>query len=257
MDDKFIKNIEKKFSIEKEKVGQFLGKIRIAKKNWDVIYTDFLTLNEQEFLKILAFEEDVYISFYIEDDFERKMALISPIECLEDFPIKALKITGNFKFEKVDHRDYLGSILGLGIKREKVGDINVYEDGAEILVHRDVAQYILFNLIKVKHTGVKVLEIDISSIRKKSQNLKELNVNVSSLRFDAVLSGIFNISRTKSSSLIKSGDAKINNIISTDSSTLVKSGQVITLRKYGKIKVGDVIATTKKERLVLSVYKYI
>lgn len=256
MDEKKLKALLSRFSIEKEVGDKLLGKVRVSKKNWEVVYTDFLTLNEQEFLNAISFEEDVYISFQF-NDFERKMALIYPMECKGEYPSYAIGITGNFKFEKPSHRDYLGSILGLGIKREKIGDINVYDDCTEVLVHKDVVDYIIFNLTKVKHTGVKAFKIDMESIRKKSQNLMEKNINVSSLRFDAVLSGIFNISRTKSSTLIKGGDAKINNIISTDPSVFVKEGFIITLKGYGKAKLGEVLATTKKERLVLSVYKYI
>ncbi|MEG0372163.1 MAG: RNA-binding protein, partial [Clostridium sp.] len=83
------------------------------------------------------------------------------------------------------------------------------------------------------------------------------SINVSSLRFDTIISGIYNISRTKSCELIKGSDAKINNIITTDPSVLVKQNDIITLRRYGKAKIGQVLRITKKERLMLCIYKYI
>ncbi len=246
MNEKTLSFLEKKYSVDKEKAAFILGKVKMVKKVWDNFYTDFLTLNEQEFLKAASFEEDVFVSFQGEDEFERKMAVISPVECTGDFPIGVVKLTGNFKFEKLTHRDYLGSVLGLGIKREKIGDINVYEDGAEILVHKDILEYIVFNLKKVKHTGVKPVEISLEDVRKKSLNLEERKINVSSLRFDAVISGVFNISRGKSSDLIKSGNAKVNNIVVEDTSEVIKESSVITLRGYGKAKVGEMLSTTKK-----------
>lgn len=257
MNDKDIKLLENKFSVEKEKISQIIGKIKLSKKNWDNIYTDFLTLNEQELIKYIGFQEDINISFQPEGEMERKIALISPFEGEEELKVKVIKIIGNFKFEKVNHRDYLGSILGLGIKREKIGDINVYEDGAEALVHEDVLDYIIFNLTKVRHTGVKTIEINLKDMRKSLENLKEKTINITSLRADAVISGVFNISRTKSSAFIKSGDVKVNNIITTDPSILIKDNSIITLRGYGKAKFGEVLSTTKKERLVVTVYKYI
>ncbi|MEG0641475.1 MAG: YlmH/Sll1252 family protein [Clostridium sp.] len=256
-DDKVIKILTQRFSIEKDRAAHLLGKIKISKKTWDIIYTDFLTLNEQEFLKALAFDENMYIRFMFENGSERDIALISPYECDSDYPCTALSITGNFKFEKVGHGDYLGSILALGIKREKLGDLNVYENGAEVLVHNDVAMYIMFNLLKVKHARVKVNEIKFEDLKIKSLNLMEMSINVSSLRFDTIISGIYNISRTKSCELIKGSDAKINNIITTDPSVLVKQNDIITLRRYGKAKIGQVLRITKKERLMLCIYKYI
>ena len=257
MDDNKLKTLIKKFSIENDKASQILGKVKIAKKRYDTVSTDFLTLNEKEFLKEVCFCENLYLSFQFGDDFERDIALVSPIEFTEEFPTKAIRITGNFKFEKVNHRDYLGSILGLGIKREKIGDINVFEDFAEVLVHNDICDYIIFNLSKVKHTGVKVKEIDINCLTLKEKQFEEKNINISSLRLDSVVSGICNISRSKASSLIKGGEVKINNIISTDVSTLLKEGFILTIKGYGKAKIGEVLNTTKKDRLIISVYKYI
>lgn len=257
MYEKLLKELQKKYSIDKEKANFLLGKIKIAKKTYKTISTDFLTLNEQEFLKEISFENNIFVLFQGDEIFERKVALISPDEVSGDFPTKGVKISGNFKFEKVTHRDYLGSILGLGLKREKIGDINIYEDGAEIVVHNDVLDYILFNLKKIKHTTVKICKIDIDSMRKKSQEFKEININISSSRFDSILSGIFNISRTKSSAFIKSGSAKINNIPVQDTSKIVKENSIITLKGYGKAKVGDFLSTTKKGRQIVSIYKYI
>lgn len=203
MDDKLLKTLQIKYSVDNEKANFIFGKVKLAEKTWKTLYTDFLTLNEQEFLKELSLRNDVFITFQGDDSFERKIASISLNEDIEDFPSSVLRISGNFKFEKVTHRDYLGSILGLGIKREKIGDINVYEDGAEVLVHNDILDYIIFNLNSIKHTTVKAFEIDFKDMKRKSQKFEEKNVNVASLRFDAILSSVFNISRTKSSSFMK------------------------------------------------------
>ncbi|MEF9953233.1 MAG: YlmH/Sll1252 family protein [Clostridium sp.] len=256
IDDKNIDKLTNRFSIEKDRAVMLYGKIRLSKKAWDVFYTDFLTLAEQELVRYLAFEESLYVDFLFDEGFERNMAGVCPYEFDGVYPCRVLKIIANTKFEKIGHRDYLGSILGLGIKREKIGDIIVSETGATLLVHEDVAPYIEFNLNKVRNAGVKVKEIKLCELDAKAVNLKEEKVNITSLRLDAVIASAYNISRSKAAGLVKGSEVKVNSVVIVDVSKLLKDADVLTVRGYGKAKIGQVIATTKKERLILTIFKY-
>ncbi|MEG1415312.1 MAG: YlmH/Sll1252 family protein [Clostridium sp.] len=256
IDDKNINRLMNRFSVEKDRAVMLYGKLRLSKKTWDVFYTDFLTLAEQEFIKYLAYEESMEVDFLFEEGFERNMAGVSPYETTLEYPCRVLQIIANTKFEKVGHRDYLGSILALGIKREKIGDIIVSDSGAIVLAHEDVSSYIEINLTKVKNSGVRIKEISLENLDVKSVVLKEESVNVTSLRLDAVIASMYNISRSKAQTLIKGGEVKINSVIAIDVSKVLSENDVITVRGFGKSKVGQIVATTKKERLILTIFKY-
>jgi RNA-binding protein YlmH len=120
------------YPVERETLSVFLDKINRVKRSWEPVFTDFISPAEQIVLKEICDHEGLYthalggIGY-----FERAVCSVSRDEYTGDFPVDVIKITGNFKFEKVTHRDYLGGVLSLGIKREKLGDINVFEDGLE------------------------------------------------------------------------------------------------------------------------------
>ncbi|MEG2538033.1 MAG: S4 domain-containing protein, partial [Clostridium sp.] len=120
----------------------------------------------------------------------------------------------------------------------------------------DVSSYIEINLTKVKNSGVRIKEISLENLDVKSVVLKEESVNVTSLRLDAVIASMYNISRSKAQTLIKGGEVKINSVIAIDVSKVLSENDVITVRGFGKSKVGQIVATTKKERLILTIFKY-
>jgi RNA-binding protein YlmH len=243
---------------DKQKLVCLIDKIRLAKKTYGDVFTDFLTPDEQAVLESIARAEDVYVSFFGgKGDFERAVGVISKYEFHGEFPVDVLEVNGNFKFQKLTHRDYLGALLSLGIKREKIGDINVYEDGAEIWIYKDISDYVCLSLTKIKNTGVKVERISYENAKEKIQEFKQYNVNVASLRLDAVLSSALNLSRNEASKLIKSGDVKVNYVVVEEASKKVSEGDLISARGHGRYKVDSILGTTRKDRIVLSIKKYV
>lgn len=246
------------YSGDKSKLLYLFDRVKLSKKNYKTVFTDFLTPEEAMLLKRICHDEYIKASFFGENDFlDRTMGAIFQNELIEEFPISVLKITGNFKFEKLNHRDYLGTLLSLGIKREKIGDINVFDDGAEVFIHNDICSYVALNLTKIKHTGVKTLLIDVSAVREKIQEFKEYKVSVSSLRLDCVVASIINLSRSIASSLIKSGDVKLNHSINFEINSKVKAQDLISIKGYGRFIIDDMLGLTKSERLTLLIKKYL
>lgn len=173
-----------------------------------------------------------------------------------DFPIVTMEILLNsFKSNHISHRDYLGSILSLGIDRTKIGDILVLEEKAIVFIFEEVSNYLLNNLYKVKNTKVQTKIISLNEVAIPQPNIKEIYSTVSSLRADAILSSGFNLSRTKVVDLIKSEKALINGNIATPSSN-VKNGDYLTLRGFGKIKLFKVNGRTKKDRISVVIHCY-
>ncbi len=171
------------------------------------------------------------------------------------FPISYVEIKYNGKYSKtLTHREFLGSVLGLGITRDKVGDIYIQDEKAVVMVDSDIADYIVSNLERVSHTKVnaKIIE-DFAPV---PSEIKVKKITVASLRIDAVLSGALNISRGKVADLIKGEKSFVNWKQVTSVSDNIKDGDVVTLRGFGRIKVAEILGKTKKDRFLLSVEVY-
>lgn len=246
------------FDGEKERAASLLGKVALAQKTWDEQYTDFLTEYEQQFLNNVCHAEEINIQFFGgKGEAERKIAALSMNELSGEFPVDVLKITGNFKFEQVSHKDYMGSVLSQGIRREKIGDINAYEDGCEIWVSSDISDYIIMNLDKIRHTSVKVTKIDYDKAREKIVKFAQKNIIAASMRIDSVVASLTGCSRSKSSDIIKAGSVSVNHCLVSKVSENIDVGDIISIKKYGRYVIDDMSGTTKSGRLNLSIKKYI
>jgi len=186
----------------------------------------------------------------------RILGFFPPEEDAACFPIARLRISHNSKFNKAPrHQDYLGSILGLGFDRGRIGDI--FADSGkgygEAFVYEDIADYICDQLEKVGRVPVKVERVfDGNEDVIKVEEVEAL-LNVASLRLDVVVAALFQLSRGQVSALVKAEKVLVNWSPCTDGGKQVKEGDTVTLRGYGRARVGEVIGTTKKDRLRLMV----
>ncbi len=171
-----------------------------------------------------------------------------------DFPIQCIKAAPvNAKFsDNLNHRDFLGAIMNLGIKRSLIGDIAVVDNAAYIFVRDGIAPYIMQNLEKVKHTSVKC-----TVCNELPQNLtgekKKVNVQVSSLRCDVVCAAVYKLSRSQSAKLFEAERVFINDRLCTSESYTIKSDDKVTVRGRGRFIFLGVIAKTKKGNLIIEV----
>lgn len=243
---------------EKSKLIYLIDKVKFSNKSWDTVFTDFLTPEDVLVLNKLCLESGLKVKFLGGiGECERVIGAIYKDEMVEPFPIEVLKITGNFKFESLNHRDYLGTVLSLGIKREKIGDINLYEDGAEIYMHSDMCSYIGQNINKIKHTGVKTSIIKISQAREKVQKFYDMKINITSLRLDSIVAALINLSRANGAIKIKGGDVKLNYAVIDEVNAKVKRDDLISIKGFGRYKIEDILGLTKSDRLILLVKKYL
>ncbi|GAB5361106.1 hypothetical protein AAMO2058_000686000 [Amorphochlora amoebiformis] len=173
--------------------------------------------------------------------------------------IVPVHIRGKFKFQPPSHREFLGSILGCGIRREMVGDIIVLPDhsGALAFVSSSIVAYLQSHLSKVRRTTVNVEILDASALTEfldKVQGETESRVRKikrveKSLRLDAVTSAAFGLSRAKASTMIKKGMVMIN-WTERPGSSEVKGGDVISARGLGRAMVHAVEVTSKGNFLI-------
>lgn len=243
--------------------SKVLEQLIFSAKNYEKTFTEFLPpLKSSE---ILGYINKSNISENIKvfggyEDAERVIIGFCP-EYLEieenDFPINILEITYNEKYSRqLTHRDFLGSLIGLGIDRSKLGDIILEGNKAICFVEKDIASYIEFNLQKVGSTKVKIAVSSIKDYHIPQQKFEEKTIIVASLRLDSVLGHSFNLARGKVSDLIKGEKAFLNWGLETSTSKMVKENDIITLRGFGRIKILNISGKTKKDRIVLNIIKY-
>lgn len=164
-------------------------------------------------------------------------------------------IAAETKFASPSHRDYLGAILALGIKRECVGDIYVDGETAQFYVLRQVKEHILMNLDRVGRYGAKLAEIELSRVKLPEREYKELSFTVKSPRLDAVAAGMFSLSRTGVLPLIEAKSVSLNYSECTKPDAQIEDGDIISIRGYGKGRV-SFGGVSKKDRLFITAEIY-
>ncbi len=226
--------------------------------------TDFLDPNQLNIAEqVVNSFPDITALFYGGfPDAERKKVGIFPKEwnvSIDQLGLIVLNVQGNFKFTSISHRDVMGTVLGLGLKREKLGDILVQEDEDRIIIVIDqsISQYIIQNMTHIKNTPVSVDIIDHDHLPSQTEHTREISGTVSSLRLDAVASVGFGASRSKMTQLIKAERVKLNWQPVADPKSSVKAGDVVSLRGKGRIEISDIGGKSRKGRshIVLKRYK--
>ena len=173
-----------------------------------------------------------------------------------DAGLAFLEVQGSFRFASVTHRDYLGALLGLGLRRKKLGDILVGEQGAQIIVAAEVSGFINTGLTGVGRVGVAVSEIVRAARKPPARDYREIKVTVQSLRLDTVAACGFDMSRTKMSREIAAGKIFLNWHQCLESAAPVRPGDMISARGRGRVTVEQTGGQTKKGRTTLLLHRY-
>ena len=174
----------------------------------------------------------------------------------EDGPIRALRAE-YFAPDAPTHRDFLGSLMGSGIKRETVGDILVGEGRCDLLVTREIAPYVLDNLLSAGRTKLRLTEIPLSDLEAPEQKYRELRDTVASLRLDSVAAAGFGLARGKAAELVESGRVSVNALPCEKPDRLLAEGDRVAARGLGKLELTAVGGTTKKGRTGVVIRRYL
>lgn len=243
-------------------LAKILDKVVLCGRTFQAQVSDFLDPHRQQLAETLAAQvpEVEYLMSGGYPQAERQRLVVFPdfltVEDVDD-QIDCLAIEGNFRFQKVTHRDYLGSILGLGLKREKIGDIIVLEDGAQILADREVAGYLAMNLAKIHRVPVKARIIPRKELALPEGKTREIKATVASLRLDAIAAAGFGISRSQIAREIAAEKLKLNWQPVSDPAHPVRKGDTLSLRGRGRVEVTLVGGNTKKGRISLVLHRYL
>ncbi|KGE18095.1 RNA-binding protein [Paenibacillus wynnii] len=229
----------------------------------EVKLTDFLDPRQGYILQSLVNRHpDVIVRWEGGDqDAERRRAIIAPdYRDLgdEDMQMKVLAITPiEQKFQALEHSDYMGSILGLGIKRSKIGDIRVVENGCHAVVTSDIADYLAIHLNGVHRVSVSTEILPLSALRSMESKLELMDFTVASLRLDGIAADVCRLSRSKILVPIKGGRVRVNWKVEEDPSFALKEGDMVSVQGFGRFRVMEIGGLTKKGRYHVQVGKFV
>ena len=170
--------------------------------------------------------------------------------------VTSLSVTGS-GFVKLGHRDWLGAALNLGIERSALGDIAVTSDKSCVIAcTARIAPLLSDELVRVARDTVKTelfADSDFTTVRE----FEKSDITVSSMRFDCIVKALCRVSREEAQRLVSSGLCTLEWRECTEVSRTVAEGEAVSVRGFGKFMIDKITGSTKKDRIRLSVKKYV
>ena len=246
-------------------LARALDKLELCRTRNIPAHTQFLSLTEQAAAErlIAASGHPAHFFWGGFGDAERKLCVFLPDwmspedwRLDADCPLSAVRIACPPGCG-LTHRDYLGSILGLGITREKVGDLLVRDGSCDVLVLEEIADFLVFHLEQAGRAKLKLAPLPLDRLEPPEVKIKRIRDTVSSLRLDCAVSLATNLSREKSAALIEGGQVSLNFFEENKISREVGEGDILSIRGYGRYVLSKVGSVSKKGRLHLTLGKYV
>ncbi len=244
-----------------DKLGQ-------CKNDCIITYTRFLDLRQQNiFLSYPKDKQVVSLLFGGYESAERKIGVFIPklygISTEEEYldydsgdPLKAVRIDKD-KFSQLSHRDYLGAIMNQGIKRETVGDILPDENGACVVLFKEIAPHLIQNLDRIGRGSCKCYEVPLSELGKSNTQTQDVFATVASLRLDNIVSTAFSIPRKLACQGIEQKKVYIDGVLCEKADKKVNVGSKIVFQGRGKVVLQEQNGLSKKDRPKIIIKKYI
>lgn len=238
---------------EREFIDQVLSWRQTVEQTYAPKLTDFLDPREQDILHtIIGSQSDVRVQFDGgHRNAERKRALIFPdyfIPEMDDFRLELYQVNYPHKFVLIEHPQVLGSLMSLGLKRSKFGDILFEGHTIQVIVSKEVSSYISMQLESVGKASVQLEEKPFACVIDAKEQWQEKVFTMSSLRLDTLIASIYNFSRQKAQQLISGKKVKVNWAMKENVAFDCRESDTISVRGYGRCKVIAIEGKTKKEK---------
>lgn len=218
----------------------------------DIVLTDFLDFEEQkEIYAVKSHDIDLYLDGGY-DGAERKRALIGYLDNSKlNYDIVILQSSYDPKFGEISHRNVLGTIMAFGIKRNTFGDIVVENNLITIFASLEISDFLIKNLTMISHQRMnfKIIKNFIQTEKKEVIQ----TINVASMRLDAVVAKAINCGRSEAVDLINSGLVLINHKECLNISHTVKENDLLSIRKFGRIEILEIMGLSKKNRTIVKI----
>lgn len=228
-------------------------------------YSAFLSDREQDLARAALGRADVEDGFRFEGgwpDAERKVLCLEPEDSYGEAPICCVRLQCRALPGAAlpTHKDYLGSLMGLALKREALGDIVLPEDQpgtAYVFALEPAAQLICRELFQAGHTELTTALLPLEEVPQFPQAEREVrSATVSSLRLDAVLAAMLRCSRGQAAELITAGRVEINHLPADKPHAPVYEDDVFTVRGKGRFRLTALPGKSKKDRSIIEFFQY-
>ncbi|GAF66154.1 hypothetical protein BTS2_3054 [Bacillus sp. TS-2] len=242
---------------ERSFVDQVLSWQKEVKYHYSEKLTDFLDPRQQEIIQlIIGNDDEISLAFFGGiGEVERKRAFLAPpyIEVNEEsFDCTLFELNYPVKFLQLQHRDILGSLMAIGLKREKFGDIFIKDERIQFITAKEVASFVEVNVTSIGKASVKLQQQPFVEQLQVIENWSEASGTLSSLRLDAVISEIYRLSRSKVDPLLKKGYVKVNWKVIESGSYQLTERDHLSVRSYGRSQLLQIEGTTKKGKIRIS-----
>lgn len=155
------------------------------------------------------------------------------------------------------HQDILGSLFGLNIDESMFGDIIIKDNHYYIFIINMIEDYFISTFNKIGKYNITLKKLDNSFLKDYERDYEEIELIVTSLRMDTVISRLIQTNREKIKDKIKDKEILLNHELLKNNSYKLKEDDIFSIKKYGKYKFIKVINTTKKDNYVILINKYI
>lgn len=174
-----------------------------------------------------------------------------------DYTLEVFSAKWDERYYEITHRDVLGALMGLGIKREILGDIIMCGHGCQIIIDSSLSNFIIHNFDKIGAAPITISQIKLSDIMPREEKVKEIKTTVASLRLDVIAAAGFGTSRSRMSDEVVAGKLKVNWQDAKNSAQSIKTGDIISMRGRGRVEVCEVLGQTKKGRTSVLLKRFI
>lgn len=259
-----------KYKNEKDKllISKVIDKIRFSETKNKIQTTDFLNEMEQKLLESFLKSQKINNYFFTGgvEQAERKILVIYPKKLTDFIPninvneyINCIRIVlPNEITGKYLHKEYLGGLMKLGIVREKIGDILVYENGADILVLPEIIKFLIMNIPGLtRFRKSKIEKVELENVRNIEIKIQNIKITVASMRLDNIVSELAKCSRGKANELLEQERVLLNYEIIEKSSKEIKENDIITIRGKGRFTIESILGNSRKGRVFIKVKKFI
>ena len=246
-------------------ISRIEDRIRQCRDGYYVTSTGLLDSHEQALARtVMMRSADVKTFLYGGyDGAERRMLVCVPADIpmtqqeASDGLLDVLRVSKPALSRELSHRDYLGSLLGLGIDRSVTGDILVRPDGADIIICPDIAGFLLSEYTQAGRTHISTETVPISELIIPSVRTETIRDTVPSCRLDTVISSAFRLSRAKAAEAIRAGIVSVDHIECLKPDAHVEEGSSLVLKGKGKAVLREVGGESKKGRIWIVIERFV
>ena len=246
-------------------ISHALDLARRCREDYVVTNTPFLDLSERAALdSALRGCGAKYVFFGGYAEAERTVCVFLPdyagegdVTSGDDCPIKVLRCKCRAGSPALSHRDYLGSLMALGVKREKTGDIIVYSGGADILILGEIEKFLISEYKSAGRVNFETECVPVTELRIPDVKTETFRGTVASTRLDNLISEAFSLSRDAAAEAIEGGLVFVDGakIIKTDAR--VAEGAKLVLRGKGKVIFREIAGETRRGRISVTLERYV